>query len=364
MAIVPVPAFDDSPALFSFILLIFTHLYDQSNSMPCVLALSSLALLAAAPANVLPALSSLMPLASLPSYMARRNFLSMSADESAREPDMALLASRIDMMRSGMCDCRLVVLETMVPGQRYAITAPPPLVELVTLGVSPVVALGRRGAAINSFGVEITLEGPPTYLPVVPGIHPEGTAEIVLVAGRLCEVTEMAPLQETDPRLWLGRTARARWFDLQQRLEDAEGRRLGAPMDDVLARSQALGPRVLEWCALVRSSGLERKAGQLSQALADMGPIPDPERADARALWVAGLINPLPALGARHEPLLPALPMPARPPSSHSPQPTHAPPTHTYTSQTPTRPPPYPRQTSRSPSHPPRRLRSKCAPQQ
>ena len=39
----------------------------------------------------------------------------------------------------------------------------------------------------------------------------------------------------------------------------------------------------------------------LDNALADMGPMPPAEQPSARALWVAGLINPLPSLGVAIE---------------------------------------------------------------
>ena len=41
---------------------------------------------------------------------------------------------------------------------------------------------------------------------------------------------------------------------------------------------------------------LEKERGQLKAILADLGPMPPPEEADLRALWVAGLICPLPGL--------------------------------------------------------------------
>ena len=47
----------------------------------------------------------------------------------------------------------------------------------------------------------------------------------------------------------------------------------------------------------VRSTGRERFSGQIDAALSDLGRIPPADKPNSRALWVAGLINPVPALG-------------------------------------------------------------------
>lgn len=106
--------------------------------------------------------------------------------------------------------------------------------------------------------------------------------------------------------------------------------------------SLSLGLHQVDWIKLVRETGRERSEGQLEQVqhhrhrhrtlalshphaltpshprapapltlslahpvffqvLTDLGQIPPPEKPSARALWVAGLINPLPALGVALE---------------------------------------------------------------
>lgn len=56
-----------------------------------------------------------------------------------------------------------------------------------------------------------------------------------------------------------------------------------------------------EWIELVRTTGRERSSGQIDQILSDLGDMPGTQEPNARCLWVAGLINPLPALGVALE---------------------------------------------------------------
>ena len=58
---------------------------------------------------------------------------------------------------------------------------------------------------------------------------------------------------------------------------------------------------LVDWLSLVRKTGRERVPRHLENVLADLGPMPEPELPSKRALWVAGLINPLPALGVALE---------------------------------------------------------------
>lgn len=216
---------------------------------------------------------------------ARAGALELSISDA--DSEAALLAQRIEMVTAGEAVCRAVLLrETLVPGQRLGMIAPPALVELFSARDGlPIILVGPddRGRP-PLFGVEASLGGAPEYRPVVPGIHPEGTADIILVAGRLCQL-----LQLESSTLGVQRRARVRWAD------ELDGPPLAA---ETLARSEALTGRVEQWLGLVRRAGRERAPGHLDSVLADLGPMPDATRPSARALWVVGLINPLPALGA------------------------------------------------------------------
>lgn len=128
------------------------------------------------------------------------------------------------------------------------------------------------------------MEGAPEYVPVVPNIHPEGTANIVIAATRTCEL-----LEAVSGGASLYHPARVRWIELDD--VDTE------PAPEVVARSEVLAVKVKEWVTLVRRSCRERSPDHINDVLADLGPMPDASLPNARALWVAGLLNPLPALG-------------------------------------------------------------------
>ena len=142
----------------------------------------------------------------------------------------------------------------MVPGQRLTVTAPPEVVTLFTDAPTsetrwmqerpdPVVALGRDKMNVHMTGVELRLKKL-TPRPVVPNIHPEGTADLVLEAGRVCEVRTLdaTPMQHR----WLGRPARGKWVELDAWREVSA---------DVLARSERLGTMAEEWMGLVPPAG-------------------------------------------------------------------------------------------------------------
>jgi len=206
---------------------------------------------------------------------------------AADEPDMALLASRIARVKSGEFDCKCITLrQTLLPGQRLRLTAPPEMVQLFTATDElPIVVVGvqERGQRPTR-AVEVTLDAAPLYKPVVPGIHPEGTADLVIRARR--RVVDVVQLAEASPSV--SRPARARSVDLDAAPASAE----------VVARAEALSVVVQQWLKLVRRACRESTPTHLDDVLAELGPMPDAERPNARALWVAGVINPLPPLGA------------------------------------------------------------------
>ena len=87
------------------------------------------------------------------------------------------------------------------------------------------------------------------------------------------------------------RPCRVRWLYL-----DADFTRRPAACEHC-GRSEAIGVRVSDWMDLVRRACRERTPNHLQTVLADLGSMPPPERPEARALWVAGLLNPSPPLG-------------------------------------------------------------------
>ena len=206
---------------------------------------------------------------------------------------MALLLSRMQQVREGVTDGRFLVMDPMVPGQRVSFTAPPQLVALFTANDDgrPVVVLGRQGSKVAEHGVEVTMESM-KLRPVIPNIHPEGTADITIVAGRLCEVLSVDA--DADASQWLGRGGRVRWVALDS--VDGQPETVEAGL---LSRSEALESNVDEWIGLVRSTQRERSSRQLETVLEDLGPIPDASQPSRRAMWVAALINPPTEQGVR-----------------------------------------------------------------
>lgn len=215
----------------------------------------------------------------------RPSLLCDSDDSAAEGLPMDILASRIAAMSAEMSTVRLFVLDAMVPGQRLSFAAPPQLVEtmktsqhrVVMFGVDP----GRR--LLCTHGTSVSLEQAEE--------RDDGDWDVVLTAegGRLCELVELG---DDEGSRWSGREAQVRWLSLDSPDETMT--------DALLARSAALEKLVDQWASLVRG-GRERSPNQLDGVIKDLGPMPDADAPSARALWIAGLINPLPALGVALE---------------------------------------------------------------
>jgi hypothetical protein len=223
---------------------------------------------------------------------ARHRLCALSGDDSGALSDddsgaasglnMDLLSQRIQQMAE-VCTVRMLILDAMVPGQQLACPVPPQLVEtmktteqLVMFGVDP------RSRSLCTRGVGVQL--------LTSEETDDGDFEVVLQADRLCEIVELG---EDEGSRWLGREAKVRWVSLDTPDETMT--------DALLARSEGLSVLVDEWEELVRNGGRERSPGQLDGVLRDLGPMPEADAPSARALWIAGLINPLPALGVALE---------------------------------------------------------------
>ena len=218
------------------------------------------------------------------------------APQLSEDLDMALLQRRVDAVSRGQAGARLFDLDPMVPGQRLVLPAPAAFVDAcraATNAEGVLCMFGRQGLRINSHGVEVEVES-------IGDADARGGAEVALRAGRLCRAFESGA--EEGSR-WLGRQARVRWVAIDG-AEAVEGatESLGPVTEAATAELLAsLGPLVEEWISLLRSTSRERSPGQLDAVLDDLGPLPGESRPNARALWVAGLINPLPALGVALE---------------------------------------------------------------
>ena len=239
------------------------------------------AMLAFQPARLAPV--TMQALANQPVALAPVSMQASEAEPSG-ELDMSALMRRITEVQSGEAQIRLLDLDAMVPGQKLVFDVPPALVEMLRSEAAEERAIGmvgRQRLQLFSHGVEVLAE--------VLGEKAGGQFEVSLQAGRRFELLEVG---DSEGSRWLGRTARVRWLN-----NTADGNE--AASDEAFAKSAALKPLVDEWIELVRSTGRERSPGQIDGVLDDLGSMPDDP--DARALWIAGLINPLPALGVALE---------------------------------------------------------------
>ncbi len=198
---------------------------------------------------------------------------------------------------------RLLVLDTMVPGQRLRVEDAPPYFRGLVDGGEPLVVVGRQGLALHARGAEVVVAAEPARADGV----------VLATTGRVAEIVDGG---DDEGSRWRGRAGAVRWLGPLADADDAlspedayqlaKQRDHGALGDAVehaperLARaSDALGGLVDEWLSLVRASNRERAPGQLDALLSELGPMPAP--ANARAVWCSALINPLPALGVALE---------------------------------------------------------------
>lgn len=179
---------------------------------------------------------------------------------------------------------RLLVFDSMVPGQRLQMDLVSPtfvtLLREQAAASGTLVMVGSHRLKLNTHGVEVKLK--------VLDERSDGYACVVLQADRCCEVVDVG---EDEGSKWLGRAASVRWLNFNTR----------APAASHVANSCELEALVQEWLQAVRSSGCERFRGHLEEVVRDLGTMPEASKPDERALWVAGLINPLPALGVAME---------------------------------------------------------------
>lgn len=179
---------------------------------------------------------------------------------------------------------RLLNFDSMVPGQRSQMDLVPPtfltLLSQHTDSSDPLVMVGSNRLKLHSHGVEVTVES--------QSQRADGYGHVALKAHRYCEVVEAG---EDEGSKWLGRSGRVRWLEVDS----------GEPTADEARRAAELEPMLAEWLELVRGGGHERYPGHLEDVMRDLGPMPGPGSPNRRALWVAGLVNPLPALGVAME---------------------------------------------------------------
>jgi len=201
----------------------------------------------------------------------------------------------------------LLMLNPMVPRQRYTFDAPAQLLRTIEGSEHSLVVIepqwewlhifdehdrawkpDAREQAASAAGVEVavTAVGPRSA---------DGSATVTLVAGRWCDVVE-AGTDEGSPLL--ARSGTVCWRALDAHAPEEQ------PTPAVLERSVALEALVDEWKSLVRATGSETSPQQLDEALLDqleLGEMPPAARPSDRALWVAALLCPVTSFGVAPE---------------------------------------------------------------
>eukprot|EP00038_Savillea_parva_P007426 m.170067 g.170067 ORF g.170067 m.170067 type:complete len:558 (+) comp13190_c0_seq1:3-1676(+) len=132
----------------------------------------------------------------------------------------------------------------------------------------------------------------------------------LLMAGTEVEITD---LDRRGPQLLHVTAVGRRMFRIHERMHTDDGYTIAQvewvdtsstiPPEETeaLQASRDLGELVAAWLAAVHQGGWERAQGQLDWITNELGPMPAEDKCDARAVWVAALINPLPALGVAPE---------------------------------------------------------------
>ena len=197
-------------------------------------------------------------------------------------------------------NARLLVLDTLLPGQCLRCEAPPQLFrDLVSTEQAPLVACGRNRLTLHSRGCEVAASV-------------DGDDVLLTATGKLCEIVEEGA---DEGSRWAGRAGTVEWLgslgddDYCLSNEDTyalakakeHGSSLGKEENpERLARlGVRLGDLAEEWATLVRATNRERVPGQLDAIQASLGAMP--EALNARAVHIAALVNPLPALGVALE---------------------------------------------------------------
>ena len=213
-----------------------------------------------------------------------------------------LLLGKVHSLSSGSTSTsvRLLVLDTLVPGQRLRLdTESPPrsFEDFCRNEQDPIVVVGREGLSLHARGVEVVLEDSNI------SSSTSGCSTPVLTLATTGRIAEIDDEGIDEGSRWNGRKGRVRWLtnlneDYLALSVDKEPTEVTT--EKIMALCETIGDLASEWEETVKVTGRERFPGHLRGIVHDLG-CSIPEEPNARALWVAALINPLPALGVALE---------------------------------------------------------------
>jgi hypothetical protein len=166
---------------------------------------------------------------------------------------------------------RLLVLDTLVPGQRLRLegdTAPPSFRQLCETSQDPLIAVGRQGLSLHSRGIQVFVEQDSSG----------GDTFQLSATGRIADVCRVG---EDEGSRWAGRQGTVKFLafldddDLALSPNDFISKENKFAPDQMASASESLRELFLEWERLVRNSGKERFPGHLDGVRRDLGEMPE-----------------------------------------------------------------------------------------
>jgi len=223
---------------------------------------------------------------------------------------MASLNSRMAEVQDRDTKCPLVVLDAMLPRQLMKIQVKNPLlVELVRSQMEKEDPhFGMLGMAILNTGEKINLTtGVEVEIVERPLFDEKDGVMLALKARKRFRITgEVANAEQG----WT--EARVEYLDSSQEEEDEmeesiDGDRMAIARAMMKAKELTAPNATMEnnaslierWVQLAKE--VERQPGQIDDLLLELGEVPPADQPTERAMWVGGLINPLPAMGVAME---------------------------------------------------------------
>ncbi|CAE7940626.1 unnamed protein product [Symbiodinium sp. KB8] len=183
-----------------------------------------------------------------------------------------VLQSRINELRERPI-LPMLVIDSMLPGQRLVFNSPNKELQVL---VEEEQDIGVIGMVRSRFGTS----------PARHGV----SATLKQVNFNQWELKALRHFKVLGPAEHDGDITRAKveWVNDETSEEDVK-------------LAETLVPLVDEWTATLMEMGKERYDGQLADILKDLGDMPEAKAPGQLAIWVAALVNPIPALGVAYE---------------------------------------------------------------
>uniref|UniRef100_A0A6T8L222 Lon N-terminal domain-containing protein n=1 Tax=Hemiselmis andersenii TaxID=464988 RepID=A0A6T8L222_HEMAN len=213
---------------------------------------------------------------------------------------LAGLYKRVAKAKSTVTEVPLIVMDSMVPRQKLKFSADPQMKALIVeegIKVFGMLAVDPVKRKVTSYGSTVEIQDE-----VMDG----DTFTCVFVARKRFKLLGDPWKPENGSHVM----SKIEYVDDMGDEETDEGADAAEKMAKIvaeadreadLALSEELEGLVDRWKGLVVSTGREREPNQIDKILMDIGDMPPADKPFDRALWVAALINPLPALGVSLE---------------------------------------------------------------